>query len=56
MTDPRIEKLADVLVNYSTAVRRDERVVIQGSMLAAPLLQAVYTKVLQAGGHPHDNG
>ena len=52
MTDPRIEKLADVLVNYSTAVQRDERVVIQGSTLAAPLLQAVYTKVLQAAGHP----
>ena len=41
MTDPRIEQLADVLVNYSTAVQRDERVVIQGSTLAAPLLQAV---------------
>jgi aminopeptidase len=52
MADPRIEKLADVLVNYSTAVQRDERVVIQGDTIAAPLLQAVYTKVLQAGGHP----
>ncbi len=52
MTDPRVEKLADVLVNYSVAVQPDDKVVVQGSTLSAPLLKAVYAKVLQAGGHP----
>ncbi len=52
MTDPRIEKLADVLVNYSVAVRPGDKVWINGDSLAEPLLKAVYAKVLQAGGHP----
>ena len=52
MTDPRIEKLADVLVNYSVAVRPGDKVLVQGDTLAAPLLKAVYAQVLQAGGHP----
>lgn len=52
MTDQRIEKLADVLVGYSVAVQPGDRVAIQGGIVAAPLLEAVYAKVLQAGGHP----
>ncbi|MCD6568208.1 MAG: aminopeptidase [Dehalococcoidia bacterium] len=52
MTDLRIEKLADLLVNYSTAVRPGDRVLINGSALAEPLLRAVYTRVLAAGGLP----
>ncbi|RLC96837.1 MAG: aminopeptidase [Chloroflexi bacterium] len=52
MADPRIEKLADVLVNYSVAVRPGDRVLIDGTVLAEPLLKAVYTRVLQSGGHP----
>jgi len=52
MTDPRIEKLADVLVNYSVAVRPGAKVMLQGPTAAEPLLKAVYAQVLQAGGHP----
>ncbi len=52
MHDPRIEKLADVLVNYSVAVRPGDKVLIRGEIAAEPLLKAVYAKVLQAGGHP----
>jgi len=52
MTDPRIEKLADVLVNYSVTVRPGDKVWINGDALAEPLLNAVYARVLQAGGHP----
>jgi aminopeptidase len=50
--DPRVEKLADLLVNYSVAVRAGDRVLIEGTSLAEPLLKAVYVKVLQTGGHP----
>lgn len=52
MTDHRIEKLADVLVNYSIAVRPGDKVWINGAPLAEPLLKAIYARVLQAGGHP----
>jgi len=52
MTDPRIEKLADVLVNYSVTVRPGDKVLVQGDAPAGSLIKAVYAKVLQAGGHP----
>ena len=52
MTDLRIEKLADVLVNYSTAIQPGDKVLLQGGMIAEPLLSAILAKILQAGGHP----
>ena len=52
MSDPRVDKLANVLVNYSVAVQPGDKVLIQGDALAEPLLKAVYARVLQAGGHP----
>jgi aminopeptidase len=52
MPDPRCEKLADVLVNYSVSVEPGDWVVITGEALTAPLIRAVYARVLQAGGHP----
>jgi aminopeptidase len=52
VADPRIEKLADVLVNYSVAVQPGDKVVIQGQTGAEVLLLEVYSRVLQAGGHP----
>ena len=53
MIDQRVERLADVLVSYSTRVERGDLVVIESSSLAAPLVRAVYARVLQAGGHPY---
>ena len=52
MTDPRVEKLAELLVRYSAPVKPGDRVVIEADALAAPLIRAVYAHVLQAGGHP----
>ncbi|MCR4393382.1 MAG: aminopeptidase [Dehalococcoidales bacterium] len=52
MKDIRIEKMAELLVDYSVGVKRGDKVAIQGETLAEPLLKAIYTKVLQAGGHP----
>lgn len=53
MHDPRLEKLAEVLVNYSTRVQPDDLVWLSGPPLARPLLVALYRAVLKAGGHPH---
>jgi len=52
MPDPRIEKLAEVLVRYSTAVKPGDRVLIQGHVLSEPLLKETYLKTLQTGGYP----
>lgn len=52
MTDPRLEKLAAVLVNFSTAVRPGDVVRLAGSAVGRPLLVALYRAVLQAGGLP----
>jgi aminopeptidase len=52
MRDPRIDALAQILVNYSTGVQPGETCVIQSEVSATPLVQAVYEEVLKAGGLP----
>jgi aminopeptidase len=52
MRDPRLEKLADVLVNYSVGVKPNQLVRINGSPIALPLILELYRKVLAAGAHP----
>ncbi len=52
MSDSRIEKLADVLVNYSTSVKPGEWVGILGDVAALPYVRAVYAAVVKAGGNP----
>ncbi|MEO1236505.1 MAG: aminopeptidase [Planctomycetota bacterium] len=53
MRDPRINALAKVLVEYSTAVQPGQLVRIAGDPVGMPLIAAVYEHVLRAGGHPH---
>ncbi len=43
MADSRVESLAQVLVNYSVGVRTGDRVVINGSSIAHPLLKEIYS-------------
>lgn len=52
MSDIRVDKLADLLVNYSVEVKPGDRVVIQGETGGEPLMRAVFARVLQAGGNP----
>ncbi len=52
MTDPRVEKLASVLVHYSLELQRGQLVRIRGSALAAPQILALYRTALEAGAHP----
>jgi len=56
MRDPRLDKLADVLVSYSTRVKKGDLVMIDGDYTAMPLIEAVYERVLRAGGHPFWKG
>jgi aminopeptidase len=52
MNDPRIDKLARVLVRYSVEVREGDLVVISAAPTATPLVTAAFREVLLAGGHP----
>ncbi|MBA4016707.1 MAG: aminopeptidase [Pirellula sp.] len=52
MPDPRLDRLADVLVNYSTGVRKGDLVRVMGPVVGRPLLAAIYRAVIRAGGNP----
>jgi len=51
MRDPRLDKLADVIVRYSTRVQRGDLVRISGNTLGLPLIEAVYEQCIKAGAH-----
>ncbi|MGB2985210.1 MAG: aminopeptidase [Phycisphaerae bacterium] len=52
MYDPRLDQLAKVLVQYSTAVKKGDVVRVRMPTVAEPLALAVYKEVLRAGGLP----
>jgi aminopeptidase len=52
MTDPRVETVAKILVDYSVKVRPNQLVRITGAPEGAPLILAVYQKALERGAHP----
>jgi len=52
MSDPRVAKLAQVLVHYSIGVKPGNKVIVQGGAVAEPLLKAIYLEVIRAGGYP----
>lgn len=53
MTDVRVSRMADVLINYSTCIQSGDRVLIEGQPAAEPLIRALFERILKAGGHPH---
>lgn len=53
MSDLRVEKMARILVDYSTAIRPGDRVMIEATTAAEPLVREVYRRVLERGGNPH---
>lgn len=52
LIDPRIEKLAKLCVHYSVNLKPKEKVVIQGSELAFPLIKELYTECLKTDAYP----
>jgi aminopeptidase len=52
MKDPRVEKMAEVLVDYSVEVKENDLVAIRGSYVAEPLMLALYRRCLERGAHP----
>lgn len=52
LTNLHLERWADVLVRHATNVKPGDIVRINSQPAADPLLEAIYRKVLQAGGNP----
>jgi aminopeptidase len=52
MTDIRLERLANLLVDYCCAVKPGHWVGILGDVATLPALRAVYREVLKYGGNP----
>jgi aminopeptidase len=53
MTDPRVERLADLITDYSLDLREGQIVRIDGLEVAAPFAVALYRSALAAGAHPY---
>src|SRR5262245_13799980 len=52
MADPRVAKLAQVLVRYSLKLKPGQLFRINASDVSAPLVRELYREALLAGAHP----
>ena len=52
MADPRVQKFAKVLVEHSARVVPGDRVLIEATTAAEPLVRELYIQILEKGGHP----
>jgi len=53
MADARVEKLAQILVDHSAEIKPGDRVAIEATTAAQPLVRALYVTILERGGDPH---
>lgn len=53
MSDIRHQKFAQILVDYSTAVKPGERVAITATTEAVPVVRELFALILQRGAYPH---
>ncbi len=53
VSDPRIHKFAQILVDHSARIQPGDRVLLEGTFAAEPLVRELYALILQRGGYPH---
>ena len=53
MADIRVQKFAKVLVEHSARIVPGDRVLIEATTVAEPLVRELYIQILEKGGHPH---
>jgi aminopeptidase len=53
MADARVEKLAQILVDHSAEIKPGDRVAIEATTAAQPLVRALCATILERGGFPH---
>jgi aminopeptidase len=51
--DPRVERLAELIVGYSLGLRERQLMRIDGPPVATPLIAALHRAALRAGAHPY---
>ena len=52
MTDPRVEKFAKILVDYSARIVKGDRVLLEATDAAMPLVRELYKQILEKGAYP----
>ena len=52
MGDPRVDAVADVLIQYSINLQPGQLVQIESKLEGTPLVVALYQAILKVGGHP----
>lgn len=55
MKDPRMDKLADILINYATSLQPGEKILIEDRGFNRELVVAIVSQVYKAGGLPYVN-
>jgi aminopeptidase len=53
VADSRVQKFAKVLVEHSARIVPGDRVLIEATTAAEPLVRELFIKILEKGGHPH---
>ena len=53
MADIRVSKYASILLDHSVRVKPGDRILLEGTTAAEPLLRELYIQMLEKGGHPH---
>lgn len=51
--DPRLQIMASVLVEHSARIQPGDRVLLEATTAAQPLIRALFQEVLEHGGHPY---
>lgn len=52
MVDPRVGKLATLLVDYSLGIKKGDLFALRGDSCAGPLIKEVFKRALKVGAHP----
>jgi aminopeptidase len=53
LADPRVSNYAKILVEHSARVKPGDRILLEGTTAAEPLLRELYVQILEKGGQPH---
>jgi len=53
VSDPRVKNFAKILVEHSTHVVPGDRILIEATTAAEPLIRELYVQILEQGGQPH---
>jgi aminopeptidase len=53
MIDPRVEKLAQVMIGYSLKLKKGQILKIGGDVSALPLMEAAFREAVKVGAHPY---